>query len=126
MAAKPKCTIPKTKVIKILQLLKFLANLNKKDQETSLKFLNDEGLEYISETIFNILYNSDCTSSLTKDRRKKLIKTLKPKDKIFQQISNKQRPILSRRKKILQSGSGISLLLSAAIPFLVSLLLPRK
>ena len=125
-ATKTKCKISRLKALKVLELLKFLTKLNKNNRETALKFLNNEGLDYISETIFNILYNPDCTSNLTKSKRSRLVNTLKPSSHILRKISNKNYPIVSKQKKIVQSGSGISLLLSAAIPFLISLLSPKK
>ena len=126
MATKTKCKISRQKARKVLELLNFLTKLNKNNQETALKFLNNEGLDYISETIFNILYNPDCTSNLTKSKRSRLVNTLKPSSHILRKISSKNYPIVSKQKKIIQSGSGISLLLSAAIPFLISLLSPKK
>ena len=126
MSGKSKCRLSKKKAERVLDLLKYLTSLKKSRQETAIKFISDEGLEYISETIFNILYNPDCTSLLSKSKKSKLIKTLKPNSFTFRNISNKQYPITTKRKKITQFGSGIPLLLSAAIPFLVSLLTPKK
>ena len=126
MASKTKCDISKKKVQKVLDLLRLLTSLNKTNQETALRFLTDEGVDFISETIFNVLYNPHCTSTLTKKEKSKLVKHLKPKSKILQKISNKKHSVLYKRKQISQSGSGISLLLSAAIPFLISLLTPKK
>ena len=124
MALKYKCAISRKKIKNILLLFKFLTNLNKTNQETALKFLSNDGIEYVSEGIYNILYNPDCTSCLPKSKQKKIIKTLKPKAKYYQKLSRKKHSVISKRKQILQSGGGLSLLLSTAIPFLASLSLP--
>ena len=126
MASKHKCVISQKKIQRILLLFKLLSNLNKTNRETVLKFINDEGIEYISECIFNVLYNSDCTSPLSKSRQNKLVRSLKPQSHLYKKLSQKKYPISLKRKKIIQSGAGISLLLSAVIPFLTSLLLPKR
>ena len=125
MATKNKCNISRQKARRVLELLKFLTKLNKNNQETALKFFNNEGLDYISETIFNILYNPDCTLTLTKSKRSGVVNILKPRCHILRKFK-KNYPIVSKQKKIVQSGSGISLLLSAAILFLISLLSPKN
>ena len=99
MSGKSKCRLSKKKAERVLDLLKYLTSLKKSRQETAIKFISDEGLEYISETIFNILYNPDCTSLLSKSKKSKLIKTLKPNSFTFRNISNKQYPITTKRKK---------------------------
>ena len=126
MARNNRIQISRKKINSILELLRYLTKVKKSDQTTALKFINDEGLDYISETIYNILYNPECISKLTNFKKKKLVQNLKPNSPILKKLCNKKYPIISKRRKVLQSGSGISLLLSAAIPFLTSLLLPKK
>ena len=126
MAKHNRVQIPRKKIDTILELLRYLTKVKKKDQPIAFRYLNDEGLDHISETIYNILYNPECISKLTKSKKKKLIQNLRPNSLILKKLSSKKYPIISKRKKNLQSGSGISLLLSAAIPFLASLLLPKK
>ena len=126
MAVKHKCKLTKRKARKVLNLIKFICTLKKTRQEVAIKYLNDEGVDYVCETIFNILYNPQCTNVLSSNKKTRLIKKLRPHSSTFQSLANKKYPLVSKRQKILQSGSGLSLLLSAAIPFLASLLLPRK
>lgn len=126
MVASRKCALPKKKVKKILSFFKLISNLNNSNRKIALQYVNDEGLEYICESVFNILYNPDCTSNLSKNKKIKLIKTLKPKSANYQRIGTKKYPLSSKRVKIIQSGSGLSLLLSTAIPFLASLLMPKS
>ena len=117
MATKNKCNISRQKARRVLELLKFLTKLNKNNQETALKFLNNEGLDYISETIFNILYNPDCTSNLTKTKRNKLVNTLKPSSNILRKISNKNYPIVSKQKKLSNLAQGYPCYYLLQFPF---------
>ena len=106
MSRKIKCRLSKKKAEKVLDLLKYLTSLKKSSQETALRFISDEGLEYISETIFNILYNPDCTSLLTNSKKSRLIKILKPNSVIYRKILSKQYPIITKRKKYLNLDQG--------------------
>ena len=126
MALRHKGSISRKRIKDILILFKFLSHLNKTNKEIAIKFLSNEGIDFLSEGIYNILYNVDCTSSLSKCKQKQLIKALQPKKKLYQQLSLRKGSILSKKKKILQTGTGLPLLLSTAIPFLANLLLPKK
>ena len=126
MAPKEKCKLSKTKIKKLLEFLSFIKGLNKNNRKIALKYASEDGLDFISESIFNTLYNSDCTSLLSKKKFKKLVKTLKPHAHMYKQLSQKNLPSAKKRTKIIQSGTGLPLLLSAIIPFLSSLLLTKK
>ena len=126
MSVKHKCNISQQKIKTILNIFKYLTSINKKYKNTALNFLSEQGIEYISEAIYNVLYNPDCTSSLSSTQKKKLIKTIKPKSELFKKLSRKKYSISSKRKLITQSGTGLSLLLSTVVPFLTSLLLPKS
>ena len=126
MTVKHKCNISQQKIKTILNIFKYLTSLSKKNKRTALNFLSEEGIEYISEAIYNVLYNPDCTSSLSSTQKKKLIKTIKPKSELFKKLSRKKYSISSKRKLITQAGTGLSLLLSTVVPFLTSLLLPKS
>ena len=96
MARHNRVRIPRKKINSILELLRYLTKIKKKDQPTAFRYLNDEGLDYVSETIYNILYNPECISKV---KRKKLVQTLRPNSLILKKLSNKKYPIISKRKK---------------------------
>lgn len=86
-----------------------------------LPFLNDEGLHLCGELCHNVLFRK---SSLTPDKKRFLIKKLKPQKKAFKQIARKSLSSKRRRKLLIQqTGSGLfSILLNLGLPILTNLL----
>ena len=125
MTLRSKCKISRKKIRDLLKFLKFINSFKKNNHKVALQFLSDDGLDYISESIYNVLYNPDCTSSLPKAKLRNLIRTLSPQSNLYKKVSKKNLSTKTRRKNLIQSGSGISLLLSTVVPFLTSLLLSK-
>ena len=115
-----------SKINKILTLFKLIVSQRSDNKTTSLSFLDDNSINDISESIYNILYNEKLNLNLSKAEKAKLKKIIKPKSRIFEDISKRNIPVKRRHTKIIQQGSGIGTILLTLIPVLTSLLTKRK
>ena len=109
---------------KKIEQYRFLDALKKSKDEivlALLPFLSDEGLHLCGELCHNVLFQR---CSLTPDKKRFLIKKLKPQKKAFKQIAKKSVSSKKRRKLLVQqTGSGLfSILLNPGVPILSSLL----
>ena len=115
-----------SKIKKLLTLFKFIVSQRSDNKTTALSFLDENSTNDISESIYNILYNEKLNLNLSKTRKAKLKKIIKPNSRIFEDISKRNIPIKRRHTKIIQQGSGIGAILLTLIPVLTSLLTKRK
>ena len=115
-----------SKIKKLLTLFKFIVSQRSDNKTTALSFLDDNSINDISESIYNILYNEKLNLNLSKAEKAKLKKIIKPKSRIFEDISKRNIPVKRRHTKIIQQGSGIGTILLTLIPVLTSLLTKRK
>ena len=53
------------KIQSILTLFKYLIDQKKENKKIALQFLHDEGINYISELIYNLLYNESLKNLLS-------------------------------------------------------------
>ena len=90
MTLRSKCKISRKKIRDLLKFLKFINSFKKNNHKVALQFLSDDGLDYISESIYNVLYNPDCTSSLPKAKLRNLIRTLRPQSNLYKKVSKKE------------------------------------
>ena len=126
MAAKHSCRLSKKKIKSLLEFLTFIKGLHPQNRKVALKYVNDDGINFISESIYNALYNSNCTSLLSKRKLRQIVKTLKPNANLYKQLSCKALSSDVKRKKIIQTSTGLPLLFTAILPFLSSLLISKR
>ena len=74
------------KIKKLLSLFKFIVSQKSNDKATCLAFLNENSVDDISESIYNILYNEKLNLNLSKSQKSKLKRIVKPKAKNFENI----------------------------------------
>jgi hypothetical protein len=115
-----------SKIKKLLTLFKFIVSQRSDNKTTVLSFLDEKSINDISESIYNILYNEKLNLNLSKTRKAKLKKIIKPNSRIFEDISKRNIPVKRRHTKIIQQGTGIGTILLTLIPVLTSLLTKRK
>ena len=63
-------TISQKKIQNILSLFKYLCSQKNQNANIALKFLNDESIDYISEAIYNLLYNENLKTVISKKQKK--------------------------------------------------------
>ena len=64
--------------------------------------------------------------SMTSKQKSKIVTSIKPNLKTFEYIAKKHFPVANRKKKILQTGSGLGVILSTLIPLISSLLIKKR
>ena len=111
-----------SKIKKLLTLFKFIVSQKSNDKTTCLAFLNENSVDDISESIYNILYNEKLNSTFSKSQKSKLKRIIKPNAKSFENISKRNIPVRKRQSSIVQHGAGIGSVLLTLIPILTSLL----
>ena len=100
-----------------LKMLQALNSLSSEQKNDILKYMNDEGIDVICECIKNAVYNSE----INKD--KALISVMKKDKKLYRYLANAKPKILSKRKRIVQTGEGLGVILGTLIPLLSQFLL---
>ena len=111
-----------SKIKKLIRLFKFIVSQKSNDKITCLAFLNENSVDDISESIYNILYNEKLNLNLSKSQKSKLKRIIKPNAKSFENISKRNIPVRKRQSSIVQHGAGIGAVLLTLIPILTSLL----
>ena len=87
-------------------------------------FLNDAGIEVLSEIIYNSLYSS---WELSHQKRKKLAAKINPKLTKLKKISKETTPVGYKRKVLKQEGGGIlTTIATVLVPAIVGLLAKKK
>ena len=89
-----------SKIKKLLVLFKYIIVQKSGNKNTVLRYLNDESINDISESIHNLLYNEKLNSLFSRLQKTKLKRIIKHNVKSFEDISRKKVPIIKRRKKI--------------------------
>ena len=116
--------LPLSKIKKLLILVKYIITQKSGNKNTVLKYLNDESINDISESIYNLLYNEKLNSLFSRPQKTKLKRIIKHNVKSFEDISRKKVPINKRKTKIIQHGKGIGTILLTLIP--ISSFLAKK
>ena len=111
-----------SKIKKLIRLFKFIVSQKSNDKTTCLALLNENSVDDISESIYNILYNEKLNLNLSKSQKSKLKRIIKPNAKSFENISKRNIPVRKRQSSIVQHGTGIGTVLLTLIPILTSLL----
>ena len=82
-----------SKIKKLIRLFKFIVSQKSNDKTTCLAFLNENSVDDISESIYNILYNEKLNLNLSKSQKSKLKRIIKPNAKSFENISKRNIPV---------------------------------
>lgn len=114
----------KKKIKHILPLVKTLQDIKpRKNRSILLSHLDDEACQALYETIFNVLYSDKLHPSV----RQKLKRILKHYKKPIEYLGNKRhKASLKRKRLVAMGGFPLTAILSAAVPLLIDLLLPKK
>ena len=113
------------KINDLLRLFKYILAQKGEAKIDVLKYLDERGIDNISESIYNLLYNENLNHILTKSQKSKLVKTIKSNLSNFENIARKKIPSKIRKRKIIQSGTGIGTILLTLLPVISSLLFKK-
>lgn len=106
-----------------LKFLLQLAKLPKGSLKDLLPFLNDDAINAIGVTLFNLLYTT-AGLKLSDYKKGRLRKLGRKNEKIIKDLTNHNNDVSLRRALLhkKQTGGFLSAILSAAIPLLITLL----
>lgn len=107
-----------TKKQHFVDLLQVLKKIRSEDRTKIIPYLKTEAIDFIGECTHNVLY-----TDLGIKNKNKLKRCLKSSCNVkrLKKISNKNTPLDKKIAALKQEGKGIGLILSAALPFLISL-----
>lgn len=99
---------------KYLDLLSALKKISQTERDKIVPYLKDEAVEFICECFHNVIY-----TDLKLKNRKSLGKKLKSSCSVhrLKVISSKNKSLNVKRKALKQEGTGLGLILSAAVHF---------
>ena len=98
----------KEKVLSKLALLNVLKKSSPNVRCQLINFLNSQGIQVLSEAIFNVLFNE---APLTKIQKRRIRKQCSNDKKLLKQISKKRSSFKKKRKLLKQTGKGLGTLL---------------
>ncbi len=101
-----------------LNLLKVFKKLKADQRSHIIPYLKNDAIEFLCECFHNVLYTD--IGIKNKSKIKKKLKTQCSVHRL-KTIANKTKPLTAKINALKQEGSGIGLILSAAIPFLMNL-----
>ena len=107
-----------------LPLLEVLRKLKSDDVPKIMDHLHDRCINHICECYYNVIHTDLKMSAKKRNKLRNHIKT-NCKMHRLKTICSKSTPVFKRRKALKQEGKGLPLILSAAIPFLASLLFKK-
>jgi len=96
-------------------ILQTVKRLKGDDLKTFLFYMNDDGHKILADCVYNALH----CEAVSPSNRAKLKKRLWNYRGMLREISNQDKPISLKKKKIVQFGSGFGLIAAALIPVLV-------
>ena len=91
------------KIKKLLMLFRYIVSQKSGNKSIALKYLDDESIDSISESIFNLLYNEQLNLIFSKPQKRNLQRVIKHNVQSFEDISKKKPPIRKKRTKIIQT-----------------------
>ena len=98
----------KEKILSKLALLNVLKKSPPNVRCQLINFLNSQGIQVLSESIFNVLFNE---APLTKNQKRKIRKQCSNDKNLLKQISKKRGSFKKKRKLLKQTGNGLATLL---------------
>jgi DNA primase catalytic subunit len=114
----PKRVSSRNRLKKVIPLCQALCKLGDEEREALLSYLNSEGREALYECMHNCLYNK----SIPKENRQELRAKLSGKAKVITYLAKAGNNLEKKRRMLQQHGGSIlPIILSAALPLLLSL-----
>ena len=98
----------KEKNLSKLALINILKKSPPKIRCQLMDYLNSQGLQVVSESIFNVLFNQ---APLSKSQKRRIIKQCSKDKNMLKEISKKRGSLKKKRKLLKQSGGYLGTLL---------------
>ena len=98
----------KEKNLSKLALINVLKKSTPEVRNRLMNYLNSEGIQIVSESVFNVLFNS---APLTKSQRRKIKKEYTKDKKTLKELSLRRSSLKKKRKLLKQTGGFLGTLL---------------
>lgn len=102
-----------------LILCKALKKLSPEEFILLIPYLDDKAIDELCSCVYNTLFQNRTIST---HARAKILKKINPHKNKYLYLSKKDNDTNKKRTILKQHGSGIGMILSAAIPFLMNLI----
>ena len=99
--------MPNEKALSKLALITVLKKCSPDHRIRLINYLNKDGIQVLSETVYNTLFNMP----LTPAQKKKIRKNYAKDKKIYQKIARKRGPLKNKKKLLRQTGGFMGTLL---------------
>ena len=106
--------VSKARLRKAYPLLELVLRLKPADRTVVLQFLNKDGCESVYKCIENALFNEQIPSA----QRASLSAKLGVYKSAFRDMIHPKRSAVTKQKRLVQSGTGIGILLATVLPML--------
>lgn len=106
----------KKKWRRVHALCEVLAKLTDTERKALLEFVSDEGCEALSLCVYNVLHNDKIPN------RAKLRDALVKDKDVFRYLGSRRGSIKNKRKKFVQVGGQLGVILSTVLPLLANYL----
>ena len=114
---KSKMSPAKDKNLSKLALINALKKSNPNIRCQLINYLNSQGIQVLSESIYNVLFNE---APLTKNQKRKIKKQCSKDKLILKEIAKRRGSFKKKRKLLKQTGNGLGTLLGKNLTQLIS------
>ena len=114
---KSKMSPAKDKNLSKLALINALKKSNPNIMCQLINYLNSQGIQVLSESIYNVLFNE---APLTKNQKRKIKKQCSKDKLILKEIAKRRGSFKKKRKLLKQTGNGLGTLLGKNLTQLIS------
>ena len=114
---KSKMSPAKDKNLSKLALINALKKSNPNIMCQLINYLNSQGIQVLSESIYNVLFNE---APLTKNQKRKIKKQCSEDKLILKEIAKRRGSFKKKRKLLKQTGNGLGTLLGKNLTQLIS------
>lgn len=111
--------MPSKKHLSKFALISTVKSCSPNTRHHLISFLNDKGIDLLSECVYNIFFNDH---NLPKKQKDSLRKLFQKKEKVIKSIGRKSNSIKTRKKLLLQHGSDLDAILTIAANILSGIL----
>ena len=111
--------MPRKKHLSKYALISTVKSCTPKTRHHLINFLDDKGIDLLSECVYNIFFSDH---NLPKEQKDSLRKLYKDKEKVLKTIGKRSNSIKTRKRLLVQHGGNLGEILTIAASILSGLL----
>lgn len=113
MTIKKKTTFSKKQLAQILPMLKLISDSDDSTRDSIIKHMSDDTCQVLSGCVHNAIHHKGI------GRRSEIYQTFKKNPNDLRYVSNFNKPVHLRKKRLKKFGSGLGLIVSAVLPVII-------